>query len=85
MLCNFCLTDEDYTVAEELNKNKNSECNNIDKITLFLIHRCDTKHTESKIIGETQNLFRDLPKFLNIGKFLRASCQKSKKVPSHKI
>ena len=49
MLCNFCLTDEDYTVTEELNKNKNSECNNIDKITLFLIHRCDTKYTESKI------------------------------------
>ena len=35
--------------------------------------------------GGTQNLFRDLPKFLYIGKFMRSSCQKSKIVPSHKI
>ena len=36
-------------------------------------------------IGETQILFRDLPKFLIFGKTLRPSCWVSKIIASHKI
>jgi len=35
--------------------------------------------------GGTQTLFRDLPKFSNIGKILRSSCLASKIVPLHEI
>ena len=37
------------------------------------------------VYGETQILFRDLPKFSNFGKTFRSSCQTSKIIPSHKI
>ena len=36
-------------------------------------------------IGETQILFRDLPKFSNFGKTFRSLCQALKMIPSHKI
>ena len=36
-------------------------------------------------IGGTQTLFRNLPKFSNIGKIFRSSCLASKIVPSHEI
>ena len=35
--------------------------------------------------GESQNWFRDLPKFSNIGKILGSSCSASKIVPSYEI
>ena len=37
------------------------------------------------IIGGTQTLFRDLPKFSNIGKIFRSSCLTSEIGPSHEI